>query len=91
MELKDVKTVSMTKQISAVGETFDIKEARVTLYENKISTASGNLYDKEGSYAGSFNYNENGETSISSKLSETKLAVEDIETFVELVNAGSQA
>lgn len=61
MTLQEVRTESVTKLINGTGDTLDIKECRVTITsENKVSEANGQVYNKQSSYIGSFNYSRFG-------------------------------
>lgn len=65
MTLQEVKTVSVSKQINGIGDTLDIKESKVTIMEDqKVDTADGLVYDKQGGYVGSFNYNRTSSISV---------------------------
>lgn len=65
MTLQEVKTESVTKLINGTGDILDIKESRVTITsENKVSEANGQVYNKDASYIGSYNYTRFGGLSV---------------------------
>lgn len=90
MTLQEVKTESVTKLINCTGDTLDIKECRVTITsESKVSEANGQVYNKQASYIGSFNYSRFGELNVNvSDNTQSVLQVSgEVLTFINAVES----
>lgn len=91
MTIQEIKTESVTKLVKGTGETLDIKDARtVVTSESEVTEANGQVYDKGGSYIGSFNYSRYGGMNISSGNTKytTSQVGDEVLAFINAVETG---